>query len=178
MQEKKILVRNQLKSKIAIKESCLFNTFNTMKVSVICPVCITIGTLLVVNLVECRVLRGEIKMGSIFKKLEAQRESTNIAATSADIICSLCRRENNLTCIHQWCTNDVILGRESVVNVENFSDQFPRKLLKEHLVGVGRRFIEEDVSTNELNSEYVDRRFSSDKNDSRQPVVEKNTTIT
>ena len=117
-------------------------------------------------------------MESIFKKLEAQRESTNIAATSADIICSLCRRENNLTCIQQWCTYDVILGRENVVTVENPSDQFPRGVLKEHLVGVGRGFIEEGVRTNELNSEYVDRSFSSAKYALQQPVVEQNKTVT
>jgi len=80
----------------------------------ICSLCIAIFSIVVVEPVDSNVLRGEMALP--FKQLKAQKESTDIAATSAEIICSLCRRENNITCIQQWCTNDVILGRESVVS--------------------------------------------------------------
>ena len=88
-----------------------------MNLPVVWTLCIAIFSIVVVKLVDSNVLRGGITMALPFKQLKAQREIINIAATTADITCSLCRREHNITCIQQWCTHVVILGRESVVSL-------------------------------------------------------------
>ena len=64
------------------------------------------------------------------------------------------------------------------MSVESPGDHDSSEHLKEPLLDVGQGLLEKDTFTNELKSKYEDTAFSSDKNDSRQPIVEQNKTVT
>jgi len=79
-----------------------------MNLRIVCPVCLAIATLVVLNVSECNVLRSEfIAKQLMIRNNQNNRDSGATAVTVADAICSWCREYNNMTCIRQYCTRDV-----------------------------------------------------------------------
>jgi len=91
---------------------------------------VTIAMLLMVNVVDCTIIPSTLRnliiaLMEIGNSLNDQESiSTTTPETSgrgvanaADAICSSCRKNNDITCVRQWCTNggEDIVTRRSIM---------------------------------------------------------------
>jgi len=97
------------------------------------PLGVTIATLLMVNVVDCIIPGALIRnlVIGLMKRGNSQKDQERIPTTTpetsgrgvanaADALCSFCLKNNNITCVRQWCTNsgeDIVTRRPFMLSL-------------------------------------------------------------